>query len=236
MLDGRLFMNVSKSITKALGGKLLALIVAGLIVVLAIQTPSTAWATENIASPQGTTATGDNNVTLTVDADLSGFSGYGGIQVAVSDRAASNVPAELPANHVLLANFRVSTWGELGMDEVGNVTLTFYVGREYAGATAYVYIEHESEPQTTEVRTVTISREGTCSITVDRLSYFSIVVDTSTIGAAFAGTAEESVVYKNDSQISPQTGVSVAVPAAILTIAVSGLVVAMVTLRKKARD
>lgn len=189
-------------------GKAAAFAAFVLSMVLAFAAPATAWAADTVASPQGTTATGDNGVSLTVNADLGDFDGAGGIQVAAHGQAASNVPAVLPEGHRLLASFRVSTWGDLAMDQVGNVTLTFNVGRQYAGATAYVYIQHETEPQTTEVRTVTVMRDGTVSITVDRLSVFTIVVDESTIGAAFVGTDEESVEYVNDSAISPQTGVS----------------------------
>lgn len=217
--------------------KMPAVLAIALAISLALTMPAAAWAVDSVVpSPQGTTAVGDNDVVLTVGADLGSYEGNGGVQVAAHETHASNVPAALPETQKLLSSFRVSTWGDLPMEQVHNVALTFSVGRQYAGATAYIFIQHETEPQTTEMRTETVARDGTCTITIDRLSVFSVVVDESTIGAAFAGTPEENISYVNDSPVSPQTGASSGPAFLVAVLAGCCAVAAGVVARRRARD
>ena len=167
-------------------------------------------------SPSGTTVIAPGTgVAISVSGDVSSASGSGYISVEPENIVASNVPEGVTP----LATFEVLEHGDVTFTEL---SLTFSVGSQYAGAKATVYIEHGDG--TTDVQEATVAADGTVTITVDRLSVFSIVVDESTIPAdGGAATA-------------PATDVNSAPVAAVTLVAVAGAGAAAVALRKKVSE
>lgn len=147
-------------------------------------------------SPSGTTATGANNVVFNAQA------GAGTIEeVKVSTVQASNV--SLNANEQVLASFEVT-------GDATDVTLTFSLGSQYAGAKARVFVQHNDG--STEILEATVSSEGLVTVHVDGLSIFTIAVDTSTVsGGSSTGT--------DTGAKSPYTGVSTLGVAAVSGVA-----------------
>lgn len=187
-------------------------------------------------SPSGTTVTAPNtNVSLSVSGDVTSASGNGYISVEPAGAVASNVPAGVTP----LASFEVVAEGDAEFTEL---TLTFSVGAQYAGAQATVYITHSDG--TNEVRDVQVAADGTVTLTVDRLSVFSIVVDESTIPAdgsgsgsasgSASGTAQSTV--KDTSATSPATGVVILPVMGITAAASAGAAAVAVALRKKVSE
>lgn len=174
-------------------------------------------------SPSGTTVTAPgSNVAISVSGDVTTASGNGYIDV--ESAPTGTVAANVPAGVTPLATFEVTAEGDV---QFGELNLTFSVGTRYAGATATIYIQHGDG--STESRTVTVAADGTVTITVDRLSLFSIVVDESTIpagntqgsGSAAGGATGSTGVTgtKTDtSATSPDTGAFLA-PVAGMTVA-----------------
>ena len=209
---------------------------------LAFSAPCIALAAQ-FNSPSGTTVTAPSSptgvqVSMTVSGDVTSASGSGYIDAepAASGVQADNVPAGVTPD----ASFTVEAVGDATFTEL---TLTFSVGSQYAGANATVYITHSDG--TSEARNVTVAANGTVSITVDRLSVFSIVVDkdsvpagNQTTGGQTAGDKTQgnqggSTVKPDTSATSPQTGVFVAPIAAVTAVATMGAASAAVALRKK---
>lgn len=185
-------------------------------------------------SPSGTTVTAPNtNVSLSVSGDVTSASGNGYISVEPAGTVASNVPAGVTP----LASFEVVAEGDAEFTEL---TLTFSVGAQYAGAQATVYITHSDG--TNEVRDVQVAADGTVTLTVDRLSVFSIVVDESTIPADGAGSASGSAAgtaqgtVKDTSATSPATGVVILPVMGITAAASAGAAAVAVALRKKVSE
>ncbi len=183
-------------------------------------------------SPSGTTVTAPNtNVSLSVSGDVTSASGNGYISVEPAGAVASNVPAGVTP----LASFEVVAEGDAEFTEL---TLTFSVGAQYAGAQATVYITHSDG--TNEVRDVQVAADGTVTLTVDRLSVFSIVVDESTIPAdgsasgSTSGTVQSTV--KDTSATSPATGVVILPVMGITAAASAGAAAVAVALRKKVSE
>ena len=169
-------------------------------------------------SPSGTTVTAPGTgVAISVSGDVSG---NGFIHVDPSDAAASNVPEGVTP----LASFEVVADDNVSFTEL---SLTFSVGSKYAGAKATVYIQHGDG--TTDVQEATVAADGTVTITVDRLSVFSIVVDESTIPA-------DGGVATDTSATAPATDVNSAPVAAVTLVAVAGAGAAAVALRKKVSE
>ena len=172
-------------------------------------------------SPSGTTVTAPGTgVAISVSGDVSGD---GFIHVDPSDAAASNVPEGVTP----LASFEVVADDNVSFTEL---SLTFSVGSQYAGAKATVYIQHGDG--TTDVQEATVAADGTVTITVDRLSIFSIfsiVVDESTIPA-------DGGVATDTSATAPATDVNSAAVAGVTVAAIAGASVVAVTLRKKVSE
>ena len=169
-------------------------------------------------SPSGTTVTAPGTgVAISVSGDVSG---NGFIHVDPSDAAASNVPEGVTP----LASFEVVADDNVSFTEL---SLTFSVGSKYAGAKATVYIQHGDG--TTDVQEATVAADGTVTITVDRLSIFSIVVDESTIPA-------DGGVATDTSATAPATDVNSAAVAGVTVAAIAGAGVVAVALRKKVSE
>ncbi len=169
-------------------------------------------------SPSGTTVTAPGTgVAISVSGDVSGD---GFIHVDPSDVAASNVPEGVTP----LASFEVVADDNVSFTEL---SLVFSVGSQYAGAKATVYIQHGDG--TTDVQEATVAADGTVTITVDRLSVFSIVIDESTIPA-------DGGVATDTSATAPATDVNSAAVAGVTVAALAGAGVVAVTLRKKVSE
>lgn len=198
--------------------KQIAAIALSAMLMLAL--PAFAWAAP---SPTGQTATTDTGVSMTVSA------GSGTATVAVSSQQASNV--ELSGSEIALGSFEVT-------GDATNVTLTFSVGAQYAGASAQVFVQHGDGA--TEVIPATIASDGTVTVHVDRLSIFTIVVDPTTAAAnggqtgATATTAGTTgITNANTGSTSPQTGIDgTAVAGATVVCAVIAAGVGVAAYRK----
>ena len=188
--------------------KRIASIVCAAMLMLAL--PTLAWADP---SPSGVTGTGSSNgATLTVSGN-----GSGSLEVEGTPAAASNVPAG--AN--VFASFEVYKTDGTNID--GSLTLTFNVGAANAGRTATIYIQHNDGA--TEAKTAVVDAKGNISITVDRLSIFSVVLGDKAAGAAADTSAK-----------SPATGVDMGVVAGGSAVALCGAAVVAVALRKKVTE
>lgn len=188
--------------------KLAALLCAA---VLAMSLPAMAFAAQ-FNSPAGTTVAGSNGVALTVKGDVSG---NGFIHVEPSSVQASNVPAGVTP----IASFEVTADDSISFTEL---TFVFSVGAQYAGADATIYIQHGDG--TAETQQAKVAADGTITITVDKLSIFSVVIDESTAtGSAGVDT----------SATSPQTGANMDAVAGVTVAAIAGAGVVAFALRKK---
>lgn len=177
---------------------------------LMLALPTLAWADP---SPSGITATGSSNgATLTISGN-----GSGSLTVEATSAVASNVPAG--AN--VFASFNVTKADGTNID--GTLTLTFNLGAANAGRTATVYIQYDDGA--TEVKSAVIDANGNISITVDRLSIFSVVLGDKAAGAAADTSAK-----------SPATGVDMGVVAGASAVALCGAAVVAVALRKKVTE
>lgn len=218
-------------------------IVAAAMMVMAL--PGVATAAQ-FNSPSGTTVTSpSSDVSLAVSGDVTSASGNGylDVQPAASGVVADNVPAGVTP----LATFEINPEGDITFTKL---TLTFSVGTRYAGAEATVYVTHSDGSD--EAFPVTVTADGTVSVTVDRLSVFSIVVDESTIPAGNAttpagetttaeGTGTEGVAGTTQSgtdtsATSPATGINTSAVAGISTVAALGAGAVAVALRKKVTE
>lgn len=179
--------------------------------------PGVAMAAQ-FSSPSGTTVIDQaSGVALHVSGPVSGD---GHIKVEPTTKIADNVPEGVDP----IASFEVTKEGLIEIN--GQLSFVFSVGTQYAGATATIYIEHESGA--TETQTATVAADGTITIAVDELSVFSVVIDESTIPAGGATT--------DTSATSPQTNATVAPVAMVTTVAVLGAGAAAVALRKKVNE
>lgn len=188
--------------------KRIASIVCAAMLMLAL--PTLAWADP---SPSGVTGTGSSNgATLTISAN-----GNGSLVVEGTSAVASNVPGG--AN--VFASFNVYKTDGTNID--GTLTLTFNLGAANAGRTATVYIQHDDGA--TEVKTAVVDANGNISITIDRLSIFTVVLGDKAAGAAADTSAK-----------SPATGVDMGVVAGASAVALCGAAVVAVALRKKVTE
>lgn len=192
--------------------------------------PSVAMAAQ-FNSPSGTTVTAPGtNVSISVSGDVTSASGNGYIDVEAATAPASNVPAGVTP----LATFEVVAEGDV---QFSNLSLTFSVGAQYAGAEASVYVVHSDGSQ--EVIPATVAADGTVTVTVDRLSVFSIVVDESTIPAGNQGTGTTGTgtgTTTDTSATSPYTGAFLAPVAGMTVAAFAAAGGVSVVLRKKVNE
>lgn len=138
--------------------------------------------------------------------------------IAETSTPAKNVPAGVTP----LASFDV----EGTVPEGQTVTLTFSVGQKYAGYAVTIYIEHSDG--TTEVQEGTVSANGTVSVTVSKLSTFSIVLGE-------APTAESGSNSVDTSSTSPKTDASLLPAIAMTATSVMGAGAAAVAIRRKVK-
>lgn len=189
--------------------KRIASIVCAAMLMLAL--PTLAWAAP---SPSGTTSS-VNGTTITI-------SGADGITVAPAPGPANNLPAGVEA----ICSYEVT--GTLAAGQT--LTLTFNVGADNAGRVATIYIEHNDG--TFETQTATVAADGTISITVDKLSIYTVV-----LGDKAAGTTTAAATTTADkSAKSPATGVDMGVVAGGSAVALCGAGVVAVALRKKVTE
>ena len=195
---------------------------------LALAVPSVALAANSPANIAPTTGTASNGMSLVISGGKT--SGNGALYVAESASAASNTVLE--TDDIAVVSFRV--WAEGDVD-TSNLTLTFSVGKQYAGASATVYIQHDDGSN--EVKDVKVASDGTVTITVDRLSVFTVVIDKTTIKAGAAEGAGTEGTAVDTSSKSPQTGVSghaVMVATGVALVAAAGCAVYVVRSRAHA--
>lgn len=194
--------------------------------------PSVAMAAQ-FNSPSGTTVTDPSGVSISVSGDVTSASGNGYIDVNAGSAPAANVPAGVTP----LATFEVVAEGDVQFSEL---SLTFSVGSQYAGAQATVYVVHSDGTQ--EAIPATVAADGTVTVTVDRLSVFSIVVDESTIpsgnqGGTTGGTTGTAGGTTTDtSATSPYTGAFLAPVAGMTVAAFAAAGGVSVVLRKKVNE
>ena len=195
--------------------------------------PSVAMAAQ-FNSPSGTTVTGQSGVSISVSGDVTSASGNGYIDVNAGSTPAANVPAGVTP----LATFEVVAEGDVQFSEL---SLTFSVGSQYAGAQATVYVVHSDGTQ--EAIPATVAADGTVTVTVARLSVFSIVVDESTIpsgnqgGTTTGGTTGTTGGTTTDtSATSPYTGAFLAPVAGMTVAAFAAAGGVSVVLRKKVNE
>lgn len=192
--------------------------------------PSIAMAAQ-FNSPSGTTVTDQSGVSISVSGDVTSASGNGYIDVNAGSTPAANVPAGVTP----LATFEVVAEGDVQFSEL---SLTFSVGSQYAGAQATVYVVHSDGTQ--EAIPATVAADGTVTVTVDRLSVFSIVVDESTIpsgnqgGTTTGGTTGGTTT--DTSATSPYTGAFLAPVAGMTVAAFAAAGGVSVVLRKKVNE
>ncbi len=191
--------------------------------VLAAGLPSIAFAGYyNSPSGQGTSEA--NGVSVVVTGG--GFSGTDeGIYVGPADVAASNVPSGVTP----IASFEIGlAWtgdasqGKATVDAEHPLTITFNVGASNAGKTVTVYVQHDDG--TFETMTSTVASDGSVTITVTKLSIYSIVL--SDASAAVTTTADKSAK-------SPQTGADMGFAFGGAVVAMAGASCAAYALRKK---
>lgn len=192
--------------------------------------PSVAMAAQ-FNSPSGTTVTDQSGVSISVSGDVTSASGNGYIDVNAGSTPAANVPAGVTP----LATFEVVAEGDVQFSEL---SLTFSVGSQYAGAQATVYVVHSDGTQ--EAIPAKVAADGTVTVTVDRLSVFSIVVDESTIpsgnqgGTTTGGTTGGTTT--DTSATSPYTGAFLAPVAGMTVAAFAAAGGVSVVLRKKVNE
>lgn len=191
--------------------------------------PSVAMAAQ-FNSPSGTTVTDQSGVSISVSGDVTSASGNGYIDVNAGSTPAANVPAGVTP----LATFEVVAEGDVQFSEL---SLTFSVGSQYAGAQATVYVVHSDGTQ--EAIPATVAADGTVTVTVDRLSVFSIVVDESTIPSGNQGgttTGTTGGTTTDTSATSPYTGAFLAPVAGMTVAAFAAAGGVSVVLRKKVNE
>lgn len=188
--------------------------------------PSVAMAAQ-FNSPSGTTVTDQSGVSISVSGDVTSASGNGYIDVNAGSTPAANVPAGVTP----LATFEVVAEGDVQFSEL---SLTFSVGSQYAGAQATVYVVHSDGTQ--EAIPATVAADGTVTVTVDRLSVFSIVVDESTIPSGNQGGTTTGGTTTDTSATSPYTGAFLAPVAGMTVAAFAAAGGVSVVLRKKVNE
>lgn len=112
------------------------------------------------------------------------------IDVKATDAQASNTT--LGANDSVVASFQIT-------GDASDLTITLKLGSYYAGASGKVFVQHDDGA--TDVVPFTLDASGNTSFHIDRLSIYTVVIDTTTIKKASGTTVDTSAK-------SPFTGVS----------------------------
>lgn len=176
------------------------------VLALALALPVAAFAAP---SPSNTTVTGANGVTASVN--------NANVHVASTTQNASNTPA----GSNVVASFEI-TEDQAGLVSESNpLTVTFTLGKAYAGAKVTIYVQHNDGSN--EVLNLTADNNGNVTFKVTKLSIYTIVAQ-PTNGAAATTTDNGSK--------SPATGVNTTAAAAVAAVAVAGAACAAVALRK----
>lgn len=178
------------------------------VLALALALPVAAFAAP---SPANTTATGANNVTASVN--------NANVKVASTTKYAEGTPAG--AN--VVASFEINETVEGTVSESNPLTVTFTLGKAYAGAKVTVYVQHNDGSK--ETLNLTADNNGNVTFKVTKLSKLSIYTIVAEKTAAGAATTD------NGSK-SPATGVNTTAVAAVAAVAAAGAACAFVALRK----
>lgn len=201
--------------------KKLAAVVFAAMLMLAL--PVTAWAapTDQFNSPtQSAIATNDaSGASLYVKGNNITFGQ--GSRIVVTDVTTSAQASNVPAGANVLASFEVTTEGDVSFD---SLTFTFNVGTQYAGYAATVYIQHNDG--TTETKDVVIASDGTFTLTVEKLSIYSVVL----------GDKVEDLAAADTSATSPKTGVDTTAVAGGVAVALAGAACVAFALRRKINE
>ena len=185
--------------------------------VLAMGLPAMAFAaTYNSPTQTGTATSG--NVSVVAKGGNVGNGAY--ITVEASAKAASTVPSGVTP----IASFEVTESTAGLVSEANPLTLTFNVGVENAGKTAKVYVQH-SDGTAGETITTTVAANGTITITVTKLSIYSVVIED--------GVTPANQPSVDTSATSPQTGVNMGLVAGGTVVALMGAGCVAFALRKK---
>lgn len=167
--------------------------------------PTLAWADPSPSNNGSGNATAPNGVTANVQADGT-----------ITNVAVSDTPAQGATGNIV-ASFLVE-------GDATNVTLTFNVGKQYAGHAYTVYIEHNTGA--TETQSGTVQSDGTIIVKVDSLSIFSIAIGDKVADTAAANTGAKS----------PQTGVDLGTVAGATVVTAIAAGAVFVALRKKVTE
>lgn len=174
------------------------------VLALALALPVAAFAAP---SPANTTVTGANNVTASVN------------NPSVKIESTTAIAEGTPAGANVVASFEI-TESQVGIVSESNpLTVTFTLGKEYAGAKVTVYVQHNDGSK--ETLNLTADNNGNVTFKVTKLSTYTIVAEKTAAGAATTDNGAKS----------PATGVNTTV-AAVATVAAAGAACAFVALRK----
>lgn len=175
------------------------------VLALALALPVAAFAAP---SPANTTATGANNVTASVN--------NANVKVESTTKNASNTPA----GSNVVASFEITETVAGTVSESNPLTVTFTLGKEYAGAKVTVYVQYNDT--STDVLNLTADNNGNVTFKVTKLSTYTIVAEKTAAGAATTDNGAKS----------PATGVNTTAVAAVAAVAAAGAACAFVALRK----
>lgn len=176
------------------------------VLALALALPVAAFAAP---SPANTTATGANNVTASVN--------NASVKVESTTTNAKNTPAG--AN--VVASFEITESVAGTVSESNPLTVTFTLGKAYAGAKVTVYVQHNDGEK--ETLNLTADNNGNVTFKVTKLSTYTIVAEKTAAGAA---------TTTDNGAKSPATGVNTTAVAVVAAVAAAGAACAFVALRK----
>jgi hypothetical protein len=195
--------------------------------------PNLAFAA-NGASPENHSIARDGEITATVD-------GGNNVTVEVTNSVASNFNAN--ENYALVESF------EINGDAADGVSVTIFVGQQYAGHYADVYIQHNDG--TFEQFTTSVDSDGTVAFDMNKFSIVTVAVSdqmvegytdkpvantTGKTGTTGTNSTNKTTASTDKSAASPKTGdatAGVAGVTAILAVSACGVAVAY---RKKANE
>lgn len=175
------------------------------VLALALAMPVAAFAAP---SPANTTATGANNVTASVN------------NASVKVESTTAVAKGTPADANVVASFEITETVAGTVSDSNPLTVTFTLGKAYAGAKVTVYVQHNDDE--TETLNLTADNNGNVTFKVTKLSTYTIVAEKTAAGAAITDNGAKS----------PATGVNTTAVAAVAAGAAAGAACAFVALRK----
>ena len=159
-----------------------------------------------------------------------GFTGW--LVLEGNNSRVATLAENLPSNIVTLGTFR-SYPVESYYSDYGVVTLTLYVGEEYNGAVAYLYVDYSNdETQVAESLVESaVVKDGKITITT-HLGWYTVAVDVDTIPSGDDPSKPGKVIDK--SSTSPKTGSSMPLVAGVTCAALLVAGGCAVLLRKRA--